>query len=155
MSGISWTGGTAQDREGILATYEQYRVANQTGDWEKLANVFSPSSEARFFNLNGFTYNDRDHWVRLWQYYSKHINAGPGLSFDAHGHISGDLAVVYLHRRSRLDALTDHPDARNWPVLGKEYMSRATVVFHREPEGWRIIHAHFSDGKEGDRPGGI
>jgi ketosteroid isomerase-like protein len=34
-------------------------------------------------------------------------------------------------------------------------MTRATVVFGREAEGWRIVHAHFSIGNEGNRPGGI
>jgi ketosteroid isomerase-like protein len=157
MSGIPWTGGTEQDRNDIMAVYEQYRVANQTGDWEKLSNVFSPSPEARFWNLNGYTYNGRDHWIRMWQYLRQHLNAGPGHSFDVHGRISGDIAAVYLLRRSSLTSLTNHRDATNWPILGKEYTSRATMIFSREPEGWRIIHAHFSNGNDNDseRPGGI
>lgn len=155
MSSISWTGGADQDRRDIAQVYEKYRAANETVDSKVLPEVFSGSSEARYFNLNGFTYNSRDHWTKLWRYYSKFINSGPGHGFDAHGEISGDLAVIWLHRRTAIIPLTTDSVSTNWPVAGKEYLSRATVAFVREPEGWRIVHVHFSNGKEGERPGGI
>ena len=33
-------------------------------------------------------------------------------------------------------------------------MSRSTLVFHKEDGAWRVLHAHFSVGDLGQRPGG-
>lgn len=153
---IAWSGGSPEDRDAVTTQFERYREANTVGDDVALQTIFSDAPEATYYNLNGFTYNGKAHWTKLWQYYKKHIKAGPGFSYDAHGEISGDLAVIWCHRKSRIIPRSDSETAKNWPFLDKDYMSRATFVFRREPVGWRIVHTHFSDGKEdGERPGGV
>jgi ketosteroid isomerase-like protein len=38
---------------------------------------------------------------------------------------------------------------------GQDFISRSTMVFHKENGQWRVIHAHFSVGDAGERPGGV
>ena len=69
MNDPKLTGGTKEDRKEILQVHERYIDVNTRFDWEGLAPIYSPSSEATYFNLNGHTYNGRDHWIRLWKFY--------------------------------------------------------------------------------------
>ena len=38
---------------------------------------------------------------------------------------------------------------------GQTFISRSTMVFHKENGAWRVVHAHFSVGDFGERPGGV
>ncbi len=51
-------------------------------DWEGLTPIYSPSSEATYFNLNGHTYNGRDHWIRLWKFYGQNVTSTYWTPFD-------------------------------------------------------------------------
>ena len=44
---------------------------------------------------------------------------------------------------------------RDLHYQGPEFMSRSTIVFHKEDGRWRVVHAHFSEGGIGARPGGV
>ena len=45
--------------------------------------------------------------------------------------------------------------SRDINYQGQEFVSRATMVFHKEDGQWRVIHAHFPVGDSGERPGGV
>jgi len=66
------------------------------------------------------------------------------------------MAVIWCHRRSQRNwtGTTGQPP-RDIHYHGQEFMSRSTLVFHREGGTWEVIHAHFSVGESGARPGGI
>ena len=66
-------GGSRQDRRRLLERMHEYLDINARFDWVLLQDLWSPMPEAVFFNLNGHTYNGREHWTRLWQFYQKNV----------------------------------------------------------------------------------
>src|ERR1700754_3142578 len=102
MSEAKLTGGSEADRKEILRLHEKYIDVNARFDWEGLTPIYSPSPEATYFNLNGHTYNGRDHWIRLWQYYKLHMTTGGWIPYDIRGVVGPAAAVVWCHRKTQL-----------------------------------------------------
>ena len=150
-----FVGGSAQDRAAILKLHETYIDLNARFDWENLQALFSPSPEAVFFNLNGHTYKGRDHWTRLWQFYGGQVRSSYWTPFDIGGVVTGDVGVVWCHRRTRRKWVGAEPPPRNIHYDDGEFISRSTMVFRKEDGQWRVVHAHFSPADDGPRPGGV
>lgn len=148
-------GGTDTDRKQVYDQFVAYLEANSKFDWETLlAKIWSGAPEATYFNLNGHTYKGRDHWIRLWKYYKQHMETGIWIPYDIGGFVDTGLAVVWCHRKTQLKWVgTDpRPQQRHHD---SEFMSRSTMVFHKENDKWRCVHVHFSEGSTDIRPGGI
>ena len=86
------TGGTEADRKEILRLHEKYIDVNTRFDWEGLTPLYSPAPDATYFNLNGHTYNGREHWLRLWKFYGQNVASTYWTPFDIGGVVTGDLA---------------------------------------------------------------
>ncbi len=87
----------------MLEQQRAYLDANSKFDWEALRDrIWSDAPEATFFNLNGHTYNGRDHWIELWQYYKQHMATGEWVPYDIGGVIGSDVAVLWCHRKTKL-----------------------------------------------------
>jgi ketosteroid isomerase-like protein len=155
MTDAMFVGGTDADRKSVLEQHRAYLEANSIFDVDRLQHIWSGAPEASFFNLNGHTYEGRDHWIRLWNYYKKHMQTGDWIPFDIHGFFSGDIAVVWCHRKTKLEWTGSDPRPDNNRHKDKEFTSRSTMVFHREDGQWRVVHTHFSEGSSDPRPGGI
>lgn len=156
MLEIAWTGGSEEDRKAVADQHEAYLRANAEFDWEKLRGVFSAQDFATFFNLNGHVYNGIEHWIRLWQYYITQQRIGYWQPFEIKGVISGDLATVWCLRHTKSDWFGSDSKIGDKRANNEEFVSRSTMVFVRETEGWRCVHVHFSDSAiGGDRPGGV
>jgi ketosteroid isomerase-like protein len=69
--------------------------------------------------------------------------------------VTGDLAVVWCHRKTRRRWTGTEPPPRDLKYDDTEFVSRSTMVFGKEDGRWRVIHAHFSPGDSGPRPGGV
>lgn len=155
MTEISWAGGTPADRDEIAAQHHAYLEANAEYDWERLQNIWSSAPDATFFNLNGHVYRGREHWTSLWKYYRNQIASGFWEPFEARGVISGDLATVWCLRRTRAAWVGSDPRPDRDYHDGNPFISRSTMVFRREDDGWRVVHAHFSKESREPRPGGV
>jgi len=155
MSEIEWLGGADSDRKEITEQHRTYLKANAAFDWEALKGVWSGAEQATFFNMNGHTYNGRDHWIRLWQWYKNHLKTGEWHPYDMRGCISGDLATVWCHRKTRLNWVGSEPKPNRKHMDDKDFTSRSTMVFRREDGKWRVVHVHFSEASVEPRPGGI
>ncbi len=153
------TGGTATDRSAILEQFRAYLVANADMDWQGLQAIWSGAPEATFFNLHGHTYQGREQWTRLWQYYKPRVANGMWEPFDLGGMVTGDMAVVWCHRRTGYKWVGEGPlDEGRRPE--RSSISRSTMVFRKEvgaqgTKDWRVVHVHFSTASEDPRPGGI
>src|SRR4051812_42251610 len=100
---IVFVGGSEADRKAVAAQHAAYLEANAVFDFDRLQkDIWSAAPQASFFNLNGHTYVGRDHWVRLWKYYKEHMQTGTWVPYDMRGFISGDLATVWCHRKTKL-----------------------------------------------------
>ena len=156
MSEIAFVGGSARDREAVAAQHRAYLTVNSVFDWEGLQPIWSGAPDATFFNMNGHVYQGREHWTRLWQYYKEHMQTGEWVPFDMRGTISGDLAVVWCLRKTRIiwSGSAPRPDERAHKDK-PEFISRSTMVFRREDGAWRVVHVHFSEISTDPRPGGI
>ena len=148
-------GGTEKDRKEILELHEKYLVLNARFDWQNLQAVFSPAPEATYFNLNGHTYHSREHWTELWRFYGENVQSAYWTPYDIGGTVANDLAVVWCHRKTRRQWIGKVPPPRNLNYDNAHFVSRSTMVFWKEDGQWRVLHAHFSPGDPGPRPGDI
>jgi SnoaL-like domain len=155
MTGAKLVGGTAEDRAAILKLHDDYIDVNTRFDWENLQPIFSPSPEATFFNLNGHTYQGREHWTRLWKFYVTQVQSSYWTPYDIGGVVTGDLGVVWCHRRTQRKWVGAEPPPRDIYYDNTEFVSRSTMVFRKEDGAWRVVHAHFSPADKGPRPGGV
>jgi hypothetical protein len=66
------------------------------------------------------------------------------------------MAVLWCHRHSQRNWVgTGVAPPRDIHYQGQDFVSRSTMVFHKENGQWHVIHAHFSVGDSGERPGGV
>ena len=147
-------GGSEADRRRVLERMHDYLDANARFDWRKLQDIWSGAPEAVFFNLNGHTYQGREHWTRLWQFYEPNVRGGYWTPSDVGGVVSGELAILWCERQTRSDWVGQEPPpaARRY---GVDFISRSTMVFRKEDGDWRVVHVHFSEASTAPRPGGI
>jgi len=155
MTEITFVGGSPADQKRVAEQHQAYLKANAVVDWHQLPALFSGAPDATYFNLNGHTYNGREHWTRLWQYYKERLAVGDWVPYDIKGTISGDLAVVWCHRKTKLAWVGSEPRPDHQWSEDKEFVSRSTMVLRREDGDWRVVHVHFSPGADTPRPGGI
>jgi ketosteroid isomerase-like protein len=156
MSETKVIGGTQRDREKVLEQQRLYLDANSKFDWGTLRDkIWSAAPEATFFNLNGHTYNGRDHWVRLWQYYKQHLATGEWVPYDIGGVVGADVAVLWCHRKTKLRWIGTDPRPGDQRHQDKDFVSRSTMVLRKENDDWRVVHVHFSEASSEARPGGV
>lgn len=155
MTEVSLVGGSDADREIILKLHLDYLDANTRFDWEMLQPIFSPGDDAVYFNLNGFTYQGREHWTNLWKYYGTQVQSSFWSPYDIGGIIDANTAVIWCHRRTRRRWVGSDQPVKDIKYNDQEFLSRSTMVFRKEEDGWRVVHAHFSPGEEGSRPGNV
>ena len=155
MSTTGIVGGTPDDRAAVTALFEAYLDANSMFDWERLGReIWSALPEATFFNLNGHTYHGRDHWIALWKYYKQHMDTGVWVPFDIGGIVGSDVATIWCERHTKLKWVGSDPRPAERHE-DSDFISRSTMTFRKEPEGWRTVHVHFSPASTDARPGGI
>ena len=147
-------GGSPEDRRRLLEQMDEYLDANARFDWVKLQDIWSSAPEAVFFNLNGHTYQGREHWTQLWQFYQNNVKSSYWTPFDVGGVVNGDLAIVWCERHTKSEWVGQGPPpaARRY---GLEFISRSTMVFRKEAGDWRVVHVHFSEASTAPRPGGV
>ena len=155
MDQTALVGGSEEDRAALLRLHESYIDVNTRFDWVGLEPIWSEAPEATFFNLNGHTYNGRDHWIRLWKYYVRNVQSSYWTPFDIGGVVTGDLATIWCHRRTSRNWTGDEPPPEDIHYDGSEFVSRSTMVFRKDGGEWRVVHAHFSPAADGARPGGV
>jgi len=148
-------GGSEADRKQILQLHADYIDVNSRFDWVNLEPIWSAAPEATFFNLNGHTYNGRHHWIRLWKFYGQNVRSSYWTPYDIGGVVSGDLATVWCHRKTKRNWVGDEPPPSDIHYEGKEFVTRSTMVFRKEDGEWCVVHAHFSEASASARPGGI
>jgi ketosteroid isomerase-like protein len=154
MIAANLVGGSAEDRDAILAKFEDYLIANADYDIDKLTAIWSGAPDTVFFNLNGHSYKGREHWLALWRYYRSRVNNGVWEPYDLGGTVSDGLAVLWCERKTGYRWVGDGtPDAGRLPQ--RAYVSRSTMVFRKEDGDWRVVHVHFSPASEDPRPGGV
>jgi len=155
MPDAKLVGGTQADRDRILKLHEDYIDANARFDWVKLEPIWSGAPEALFFNLNGHTYRGRDHWIRLWKFYAQNVQSSYWTPYDIGGVVSGDMATVWCHRKTKRNWTGSKPPPQDIHYDGSEFITRSTMVFRKEDGDWHVVHAHFSEASTSPRPGGV
>ena len=155
MSEAKLVGGSEADRKELLRLLNEYIEANASFDLDKLQPIWSEIPEATFFNLNGHTYNGAAHWRRLWQFYKQNVKGSYWTPFDIGGVITDDMAVIWCHRDTHRNWVGKDRPPREIHYQGNKFITRSTMVFHKQAGAWRVVHAHFSEADSGARPGGI
>jgi SnoaL-like domain len=146
----SFNGGSAEDREQLAQLYRDWLYANGHLDQDRLRTFWSADPENVFFNNNGFIYHGLEDWLSLWTYLGQRmVEAEPSAPSGVRVIIRGDMAVI-----------SEEHGVRRWRWFGQEPaaytpapFTRSTLVCVREGDAWMVVHAHFSPGKFGTRPG--
>ena len=129
---------------------------NTRFDWENLQPIFSPAPEATYFNLNGHTYNGREHWTRLWKFYGQNVSSTYWTPFDIGGVVTGDLAVVWCHRNTRRQWTGKEPPPKRHQL---QQPGIHLALDHGVPQGGRRSGAWCTRISRrpipGPRPGGV
>ena len=147
MPSVELAGGSVADRDAVVALMHTYLTANAKFDWPTLeAEIWTAEPDAMFFNMNGHTYIGREHWVTLWKYYAVQAQSGTWVPYDIAGKIGPELAVLWSHRKTHMSWVGSDPRPDDPWHADKDFISRATMVFAKQPEGWRVVHVHFSEG---------
>ena len=129
MSEPKLVGGSEADRAEILRLHERYIDVNTRFDWKNLQPIFSGAPEATYYNLNGHTYNGREHWTRLWKFYGQNVSSTYWTPFDIGWRITEPAllsvkATRYPGQELRWDAgsfrFTNHEKA-NQEILSRNY----------------------------------
>ncbi|MEX0945750.1 MAG: nuclear transport factor 2 family protein [Acidimicrobiia bacterium] len=140
------------DLRTIEAMHERYLVLNGEVNYEKLPELWSAYPDNWYFNLTGHNYHGLEHWLDLWRHYhGKIITVSPWESHDRVIRVDGDVAWVTCARTAEI-IWKGEGEA---PTQTGPVESRSTEIYYREPDGWRVVHAHFSRSSSEPRPGGI
>lgn len=142
-----------KDRAAVLEAHFAYNQANSTADIPLLHTVWDDDPRNVFFNLSGHNYRGLAHWTKLWEYYGPRIAYDfPWITFDENVTINGDVAWVTCLRFHQFHWIGEEenpfPDS-------KPQLTRSTEIFVRKPDGWKVVHTHFSPGALSPRPGNV
>jgi ketosteroid isomerase-like protein len=151
---VVFDGGSEADRAKVLESLHAYLDANATFDWNALQKIWSHDPTNVFFNMNGHTYVGLPHWTRLWKYYSERVETGLWEPYDIKVLIRGDMALVTCHRKTTRKWKGPESERLGYDS-DKSFVSRSTMVMLKEHGAWKAVHAHFSEAREGPRPGNI
>jgi len=150
---VMWDGGSKADREQLIALHDRFFQSHDSSfDSEGLRTVWSADEGCVFFHSNGYTYHGLEDWLKAWNYYRPRLRlTKPSFARDLRIWIRGDMAVIiddYIERH------WDWHGGEPFPVhaAGSPHF-RATQVCIRERGQWKVMHAHFSSGYVGPRPG--
>ena len=130
---------TVTDEEHILELHREFVAANQAIDVDWLRAHMVPGTDTlTWFNLNKSDYLGVDHICRLWEFLAV-VAAGAEQhceSIDPHAHVLGDVAWVDSHIRIEAD----------FGVMGQvKQTSRATEIWQRMNDDWKMVHFHCSE----------
>jgi hypothetical protein len=142
-------GGSADDRESLVAQYIKFLEANDLIDWDMLRQVWSGRPNSIFFNLGGWTYYGLDDWIEIWKYYvTTYKMIRPYALGKTWITIRGDVAWIISERMERNKAWVGGGSSPS----GNPTNYRATQIFERENGVWMAVHAHFSHHQDPPRP---
>jgi ketosteroid isomerase-like protein len=139
---------TDTDAARILELHREFVTANQNIDVEWLRAHMAPGPDTlTWFNLNKSDYIGVDHICRLWEFLA-HVAGGAEQfvqSIDPHVHIDGNIAWVDSH----IDLEAD------FGAMGKvKQSSRATEIWQRDGDDWKMVHFHCSEHETNGWEGG-
>lgn len=149
---IVFDGGSEEDQRALLEAFRAFWRANNYLDIPALKELWREDPDYRFFNSNGFNYRGLEDWLGIWRYYGPRFRCIEEAELgDVRVMIRGDMALVTDDGVHRLfEVLNEDPSGH--PIASHPVM-RATMVYTREDDGWRVVHTHYSPAAiEGDRP---
>ncbi|GAW49161.1 MULTISPECIES: YybH family protein [unclassified Nocardioides] len=150
---VDFDGGSEQDQQELLAQFQQFWIANDALDIPALKELWRDRDDYVYFNSNGHTYTGFQDWLGIWRYYGPRFKAISQVQLgNVKVMIRGDMAVltddqIKIHRGSA----GDEEEILGRKLTGRPVM-RATMVYTRENDGWKVVHAHFSPNEPGERP---
>ena len=103
---------------------------------EPAADLQPGARRRRYFNLNGHTYDGREHWTRLWKFYGRNVQSTYWTPFDIGGVVTGDIAVVWCHRKTRRQVDRQGAAAARHPLRQQRVH---LALDHGVPQGGRAV----------------
>jgi ketosteroid isomerase-like protein len=139
---------TEADAVRVLELHREFVAANQAIDVDWLRAHMAPGPDTlTWFNLNKSDYIGVDHICRLWEFLA-HVAGGAEQyvsSSDPHVHVDGNIAWVDSH----IDLEAD------FGAMGKvKQSSRATEIWRRDGDDWKMVHFHCSEHEPNGWEGG-
>ena len=122
------------DPSGVIEAHERLVRALETSDTEALASILDQSSEFLVFHPKSAKRIDEiDETVRGFERMSRSLGTMEWTEVHAMINRRGDLAWLTSHLL--LEA----------PALDEPFLGRATEIWIRRADGWKLVHGHWSD----------
>ena len=150
MPSVHFDGGTEAERTELLKLFTDFWKANDVFDSPVLSSTWDPNPNRVFFNSNGHTYHGLEDWLKIWDYYRPRFSSvTPAVLDDTRLVIRDGMAFITDDGVSRTWEWTGEGEA---PALLSNPVVRATMVFLKSDDGWKVAHVHFSSRAAGLRP---
>ncbi|MEX2624281.1 MAG: nuclear transport factor 2 family protein, partial [Acidimicrobiia bacterium] len=133
--------GEAADLAAIRAVHDRYLAMDRKDLNEHVRELWSADPDCVYFNYSGRTLRGVEQWleyegavlpklrfIRRWEPFEEVIR------------VHGDRGWITCSRIAEIEWLGEGES----PIPTGPFLSRSTQIYHREPEGWRVVHAHFS-----------
>ena len=139
----------ARDETRVMELHREFVLANENIDVDWLRSHMVPGETTlTWFNLNKSDYIGVDHICRLWEFLA---NVAGGAEqhvrdIEPKVHVVGDLAWVDSHIALQADF---------GPMGTVDQESRATEIWQRFGDDWKMVHFHCSDHQTGGWEGGV
>jgi ketosteroid isomerase-like protein len=149
---LEFDGGSPAEQQELLEAFQQFWITNDALEIPALKKLWRDRDNYVYFNSNGFTYRGFQDWLGIWRYYGPRFRAASQVKLgNVKVMINGDMAVItddriQIHRESKVDE-----EILGRKLTGRPVM-RATMVYTREEDGWKVVHAHYSPNETGERP---
>ena len=150
---------TEADRSEIMRLHREWMRANVGLNIDGMRAVFVGGDNFQGFNLNGYTYYQRNEWQQLW----RHLRGVIDITRTGN-EPSGDDRIIKFVIRGDAAYLTFESALTFAPVASAAAASKApttmrfrgTEVYLREDESgrpqWKMWHCHYSPMPAGNRP---
>lgn len=150
---VVFDGGTEEEQRELLEAFQHFWTANDALDIPTLKQLWRDRDDYVYFNSNGFTYNGFQDWLGAWHYYGPRFESvEPVRLGDVKVMIRGDMAVITDDRVRIRREPRNQVEIVGRTLTGSPVM-RGTMVYTREDDGWKCVHAHYSPAETaGERP---
>jgi hypothetical protein len=150
----------AHDRDEILRVHGVWMRANCGLDVAGLREAFVGGDHFQGFNLNAYTYNQRDEWERLWRYLRTVMDiTGVCDEKVIRLEIRGDMAWLAFESTLTAQARKGAGSGTSGvalPDVPTDMRLRGTEIFVRADEAgrpvWKMWHCHYSPCAPADTP---
>ena len=137
MSDAKLVGGSEADRAKLLCRFDDYIEANEHFDWRGWRRSGANCPRPRSSTSTATPTTAPTTGAGCGAFYRQNVKGSYWTPFDIGGTITGDMAVIWCQRDTRRNWVGKDQPPRDIHYQGDKFVTRSTMVFHKEGGNWR------------------